>query len=199
MRSWKPFGIWGDRMKLLEVKMRVLALIEELNENSPLLTDDPDIAAKILYVIDHVQHELARMKKIPAYVEIDVNEGEVLRFADISAACGKEVYQLGNITGAACDQRAGGTVIKFTQTGTAQIDCFVYPTAITEDTPDEFVMELSEDALNILPYGVAADLLKSDVSTKYGSIYASRYEQMLQRLDPRYSMPSITFEGGVSI
>jgi hypothetical protein len=50
-----------------------------------------------------------------------------------------------------------------------------------------------------MPYGVAADLLKSDISTEYGSIYATRYETMLQRLDPRNNMTSIYFEGGVEV
>lgn len=186
-------------MTLLDTKTRVLALIEELNEDNAYLTDDPDISAKINYVIDQVQHEIARMKKLPVYVEMEVNAGDVLRFSDISEACGRNVYQLGTITGAAFDLRANGTVLKFTQSGTAQIDCFAYPTIITADTEDEFEMELDEDALNVLVYGVAADLLKSDVSTGYGAVYANRYEQLLQRLDPRHNMPSIAFEGGVSI
>lgn len=184
---------------LREVIKRVLALIEELNKDSELLTDDPDIAAKIRYVIDQVQHELARLKKIPEYVEIEVAAGQVLRFADITEACGRSVYQLSNVTGAAYDARANGTVLQFTQSGTAQIDCFVYPASITDETSLDHEMELSEDALNILPYGVAADLLKSDVSASYGSVYANRYEQMLQRLDPRNNMPTISFEGGVKI
>jgi hypothetical protein len=50
-----------------------------------------------------------------------------------------------------------------------------------------------------MPYGIAADLLKSDVSTEYGAIYATRFETMLQRLDPRYHLTSISFEGGVMI
>lgn len=186
-------------MTLLEVKQRVLALIEELNENSTDMTDDPDIAAKLNYVIDQLQHEIARMKKLPVYIEMAVSKGDVIRFADISEACGKEVYQLSNVTGPDYDLRAGGTVLKFTQTGTAEIDCYVYPAPITPETPDDHVMELSEDALNVLPYGVAADLLKSDVSSGYGSVYANRYEQLLQRLDPRNNMPSIAFEGGVII
>ena len=50
-----------------------------------------------------------------------------------------------------------------------------------------------------MPYGVAADLLKSDVSTQYGAVYANRYEAMLQRLDPRNHMTSVYIEGGVSV
>ena len=53
--------------------------------------------------------------------------------------------------------------------------------------------------LEIMPYGVAADLLKSDVSAEYGNIYATRYESMLQRLDPRYAMGFVTIEGGVAL
>ena len=91
-------------------------------------------------------------------------------------------------------------MLKFTDSGTAEIDVFVYPERITEKTKDKaYEFELSNDALEILPYGVAADLLKSDVSAEYGNIYAQRYETMLQRLDPRYQMGSITFEGGAVI
>ena len=59
--------------------------------------------------------------------------------------------------------------------------------------------ELSQDALEIMPYGVAGDLLKSDVSSSYGQIYSQRYESMLQRLDQRYSMGSIYIDGGIEL
>ena len=58
----------------------ILALIEELNPDSELLTKDPDIQAKIFSVTNHVMFELARLKKIPAYVEITVEDGEMLTF-----------------------------------------------------------------------------------------------------------------------
>ena len=50
-----------------------------------------------------------------------------------------------------------------------------------------------------MPYGVAADLLKSDVSNAYGNVYAQRYEQMKNQLDIRYNTGSIEFEEGVSV
>ena len=50
-----------------------------------------------------------------------------------------------------------------------------------------------------MPYGVAADILKSDVSNGYGQIYAQRYETMLQRLDPRHSTGLIYIDGGEMI
>ena len=86
------------------------------------------------------------------------------------------------------------------ESGTAEIDCFVYPERITENTkPKAYEFELSADALEIMPYGVACDLLKSDVSADYGNVYGVRYESMLQRLDPRYQLGTITFEGGISL
>ena len=48
-----------------------------------------------------------------------------------------------------------------------------------------------------MPYGVAADLLKSDVSNAYGNIYAQRYEQMKGELDIRYNTGAVEFVGDI--
>lgn len=187
-------------MTLLDMKVKVLRLIEEESPKSEFLTDDPDIAAKINDVINQVMFELARIKKIPKYVEIDVKEGDVLTFADIERECGYEIYQLSSICGVEFATKASGTVVKILESGTVEIDCFVYPERITDKTKDKaYEFELSPDVLEIMPYGVAADLLKSDVSTEYGNIYATRYEQLKQMLDPRYQTPVFTVEGGYNI
>lgn len=187
-------------MTLLEFKKKVLALIEELNPDSELLTDDPDISAKINEVINQIMFELVRIKKIPKYVELEVNKGDTITFAEIEEECGYEVFQLGTVGGVAYSPKANGTVLKILESGTAEIDCYVYPERITEKTRDKaYEFELTPDVLEIMAYGVAGDLLKSDVSAEYGSVYSTRYESMLQRLDPRYQMPTITFEGGIFI
>jgi hypothetical protein len=187
-------------MNLLEMKKKVLGMIEELNPNSELLTDDPDIATKINEVINQVMYEVARMKKISRYVEMEVNEGDLIEFADIEKKCGNEVYQISMVSGVNFVPKGNGTILKILEGGTAEIDCFVYPERITEKTKDKaYEFELTADALEVMPYGIAADLLKSDVSAEYGNIYAARYELMLQRLDPRYQMTSIYIDGGVSV
>ena len=187
-------------MTLAEMKKKYLGLIEEVNPDSEQLTDDPDIAAKQNEVVNQIMFEMARFKKIPKYVEIEVTEGDIITFEDIEKACGYEVYQLGTISGVKYAPKADGTVIKVLESGTAEINLYVYPERITETTKDKaYEFELSPDILEVMPYGIAADLLKSDVSSEYGTIYATRYESMLQRLDPRYQMTSITFEGGVLI
>ena len=182
-----------------EMQKKYLGLIEELNPDSEYLTDDPDLATKQIEVTNQVLYELARMKKIPKYAEMEVEAGDVITFAEIEAAVGNEIYQLGTVGGAAYEPKAGGTVLKIREAGVLEIDCFVYPERITEKTQKLYEFEVSADVLEIMPYGIAADLLKSDVSTEYGSVYAARYESMLQRLDPRYQGTTVYIEGGVSI
>lgn len=179
-------------MTLLEIKKKVLQLIEEISDNANL-TDDPDIKAKLNSVINMVQFELARMKKIPAYVSRVVNEGEVVDMNTLD-----NFYQLRLIRFTGSYELIEDMAV-FLEDGTADIYYYKYPVAITDETPDTYEFELSLDALEILPFGVAGDLLKSDVSAQYGAVYSQRYESMLQRLDSRYSMGGISFEGGVDI
>ncbi len=187
-------------MTLYDEKVKVLGLIEELNPDSEYLTDDPDIAAKINEVFNMVMFELARIKKIPKYVEIEVKAGDTLEFADIEGECGYEIYQVCTVGGVRYTPKANGTIFKILESGTAEIDCYVYPEKITQKTKDKtYEFELSPDVLEIMPYGVAGDLLKSDVSAEYGNIYSARYESMLQRLDPRYQMSTVSVEGGYNI
>lgn len=187
-------------MTYQEMQKKYLGLIEELDPNSEQLTQDPDIAAKQIEVTNQVMFELARMKRIPKYAVMEVNKGDLITFEDIGEVCGYEVYQINTASGVYYEPKANGTMLKILESGTLELDIFVYPERITEKTkPKAYEFELSPDALEIMPYGIAADLLKSDVSTEYGSIYATRYETMLQRLDPRYQMTNIYIEGGVDI
>jgi hypothetical protein len=85
------------------------------------------------------------------------------------------------------------------ESGIAEVSCFVYPETITEKTKGSYEFELSPDVLEIMPYGIAADLLKSDISAEYGAVYSTAYEQMLSRLDPRYQQNTIYIESGMVI
>jgi hypothetical protein len=186
-------------MTLNEMKNKVLGLIEELNPKSDVLTDDPDIATKINSVINQIMFELLRIKKIPKYFEMEVEKGDLVDFATLEKKCGYEIYQIALVSGVKHLTKADGTVFKVTESGTMEVECFVYPERITDKTKGNYEFELSPDVLEVMPYGVAADLLKSDVSAEYGNIYAVRYENMKQQLDPRYQTASIYFEGGVTI
>ena len=186
-------------MTLLELKKKVLGLIEELNSNHEALTDDPDIATKLNDVINQIMFEIIRMKKLPDYIEMEVEKGELVTFSDIEKASKYEVYQLGTVRGVEVDFKAQGTIIKALESGTLEIDYFKYPERITEKTKNSYEFELPNDVLEIMPYGIAADLLKSDISSNYGQIYSQRYQTMLSQLDPRYAMGQITCSGGYNI
>lgn len=185
-------------MTKYEMKTNVLALIEELDPTSELLTQDPDISAKIDSVMNHVMHDVSCIKKIPRYIEMEVKKGDLITFADLEKKIGNAIYQIDIVKGVASTLKASGTIIKILEDGLAEIDVFVYPAPITSKTKDKaYEFELSTDALEIMVYGVAADLLKSDESAGYGQIYANRYSDMMSRLDSRNAMPTITIEGGV--
>lgn len=186
-------------MTLLEMKKKVLQLIEEIDETQTSLTSDPDIEAKMHSVINAVMFEVARMKKIPAYIEKAVTEGEVLDLNTIENFYQLRLVRFVDEVGNYAEYELFDNMVIFQKSGTARIYYYKYPVSITDETEDTYEFELSQDALEIMPYGIAGDLLKSDVSTEYGAVYSSRYESMLQRLDPRYSMSSITIEGGVNI
>ena len=182
------------------MKKKVLGLIEELNPDSETLTDDPDIELKINSVINQVMFELARMKKIPRYIELEVTEGDLIDYEKITDECESEVYQINLVDGVAYELKADGTIIKALESGTMGIDFYIYPESITEKTNDKgYEFELSADALEIMPYGVAGILLKSDKSVDFGRMYSEEFELKKRELDPRYNMGSISIVGGVNI
>ena len=178
-------------MTLKEMKQKTLRLIEEINPESELLTDDPDIAAKINDVINQIQFELVRIKKIPTKTQVVIDDYKIYEMDD-------EVYQIFKITGCPTFDIIGKEVI-FPDNfeGEATIYYYKYPDRITSTTSDNYTFELSDDVLEIMPYGVAGDLLKSDVSNAYGNIYSQRYEQMKQQLDTRYNMGFIEIGEGI--
>lgn len=187
-------------MTLRELKQKVLVLIEEYAPDSDgkRLTMDDDINNKMNDVINQIMYEICRMRKLPKYIEMDVSEGDLIDFATLEAECGYEIYQISLVSGVDYDLKADGTILKMLENGTAEIDVFVYPEAITSKTKDTYEFELTPDALEIMPYGIAADLLATDVSSNYKE-FRQRYEAMLARLDPRNHMPTISIVGGINI
>lgn len=185
----EPKKQWRDNMTLTDVKKQILAMIEELNPESDLLTDDPDISAKINYVINQIMIELVRLKKLPANKTTEVKENEVKSFTELA----DDLFQLNMIRGVK-HNIVDNTVI-FEEDGTANVFYYKYPTLITDENASTYEFELPIDLMQVLPYGVAGDLLKSDISANYGQVYANRYESMIQRIDPRYSTGSFYISG----
>lgn len=180
-------------MTLEEMKRKVYSLIEEYSSDATDLTEDEDLALKMNDVINQIQMELTRFKKIPADKTIQVQKGQEMYFSDID----KDIYQLFLVRDVSND--IINDKILFQEDGEAKIYYFKYPKRITPDTEDTYKFELSQDLLEIMPYGVAADLLKSDVSSQYGAIYEARYRTLLNALDPRYGTGMVELEGGINV
>ena len=181
-------------MTLREMKDRVLSLIEEINPESEYLTDDPDIQEKINYVIDMKQHELARVKRLAASDIIETKENQQIDLYEEY----DDFYKLKNITGVS--YTLFDNLVTFNEEGEATVNYWRYPKLITKDTDmDKYKMELSRDVLEIMPYGVAADILKSDVSAQYGRIYEEAYQRALQILDVNTSEGIYEIKGGLYV
>lgn len=162
-------------MTLLDVKKQVLSLIEEYDAaaTGTNYTNDPDIAAKLNYVINQVQQELAQIKRIKAKTtytysttyEFDLPTG---------------FYQVARLN---YDYEIYGSKITILNTEDTSIDMYYYklPTVITIATADNTVMEVEQDCLTALIYGCASDILKSDVSVDY-TVYATRYNELKNEL-----------------
>lgn len=187
-------------MTLKELKQKVLVLIEEYAPDSEgkRLTADTDIDNKMNDVINQIMFELCRVKKLPKYIVMDVTAGDLIDFDALARECGYDIYQVKLVTGVGYETRADGTILKMLDSGTAEIDVFVYPEAITSKTKDSYEFELSADVLEIMPYGIAADLLSTDVSSNYQE-FRQRYETMLMRLETRNHLPSISIVGGINV
>ena len=184
-------------MTYLEMKKKVLSLIEEITDVKAATTGDNDINTKLPYVTNQIMYELARIKKIPAYYEKKVTTNEVMTFTDMEGLTSNTIYQIDIISGVDADLR--GKRITFLEDGLAKIYYFKYPTRIDEKTTNTYEFELDEDVLEIMPYGIAADLLKSDVSSQYGQVYTNRYEALKQGLDPRDTVHGAIVVGGYDV
>lgn len=186
-------------MNLKEMKQKTLRLIEEISEEEAKLTSDPDIAAKLNDVINQIMFELCRSKKSLAHEQRNVTAGEVFDLKTLERFYQLKMLRCRNNQDEDVSFEQIDNLVIFSEDGLASLFYYVYPEPVTYDTEDTYEFDLPADVLEIMPYGVAADLLKSDVSTNYGSVYAQRYAELKQMLDPRYSLGTISFEGGVDI
>ena len=169
---------------------------ETTEETETSLTDDPDYEKKINDCINVVMNELARIKPIHAITTYNTETsetGNVYTFAS-------DVRQVYKVVG--CDFQVIGKTIIFDEDylGDVKIYYYKYPTPISENEDDEtYVFELDQDALEVMPFGVAGDMLKSDPSTNYGAYYSARYNELKQMLDSRCTAGLVYIDNGVEL
>ena len=193
-------------MTLGENKKIALALIEEYVKTNTKLTDDTDIQDRINLLYAPAYQELAQPKKIiktKVLKEISEEPSDEEGYEEFSLP--SNLYQLRKVVAwdkngkdVAADFKRLGNKIYINKQSNAQyiIEYFVYPSVITEETSDKFLLELDQDVQMILPYQVANDILKVDPSADY-TAFLAEYQRKLQALDTRRDIPTITVEEGV--
>lgn len=178
-------------MNLGDFKQKVLRLIEEIDTSNKKLTNDPDISNKINTVTNQVMFELFKYKPMTEKDTVKVKKNEVFILSEEY----KNFYQLKIITGV--EYSINEDIVTFLDDGIADIYYYKYPKPIEIDTEDNYKFELPVELSECMVYGVAADILKSDVSNNYGAVYEQRYNQLKQMLDPRLSIGSVYIDGGI--
>lgn len=134
-------------MTIKEVKEKVLTLIEEYDsEEAEKLTSDPDINAKINHCIDDIQVELSTIRRIRKKMSYNTEESNVLNKP-------ADMYKIDKVK--ECDFEVLGNEIVFDSNYKGEVNIYYdkYPEKIDSNTPLDYELEISRDALECLIYG----------------------------------------------
>jgi hypothetical protein len=190
-------------MTLGENKKITLALIEEYSPTNVYLTDDEDIANRLNLVYAPNYQELSQMKRIIKTKVLREITGQTENgYEEVSMP--SNMYQLIKIV--ALDKDNNEIEAKYTTLGNKVLiskekdakyvlEYYMYPSEINEETPDNFYLELDQDAQMLLPYLVANDILKVDPSSDY-TAFQAEYRRKLDLLNPRKILTSAVVEEG---
>ena len=197
-------------MKLKEMKVKTFSLIEEYYPELSGLAEDEDVLNKINGVVNSIQLELMKYRKINAYQEftIEKEDNKKINLKDEL----EDMYQLNKIVfDKDVDYQMPNDdilVLPKDYEGAFTIYYYKYPTlakVLFENEEDKkvednsFEFELDRDVLEVMPYGIAADLLKMDMISGYGRYFYERYTEMRNSIDPRKTSGTIKIEGGYNV
>lgn len=198
-------------MTAREMKIKVFSLIEEYYPDQTLLADDQDVQYKINGAINQIQMDLMKYKKIPAKSKKTIKkDNPVLLLNSIP-----NFYQLNTIPNVEYEV-VGDYEIKFNIEEDTDVEIYYYKlpelmdlefqasgskTAeqVSAEYDESFDLEIATDLQEIMPYGVAADLLKQDMISSYGKYFYERYLEMKNMIDSRKTTSTATVTGGVDI
>ena len=70
---------------------------------------------------------------------------------------------------------------------------------VSAEYDESFDLEIATELQEIMPYGIAADLLKQDMISNYGKYFYERYLEMKNMIDSRKTTSMATITGGVDL
>lgn len=202
-------------MTAKDMKIKTFSLIEEYYPDAAGMAEDEDVLFKINGVINEIQMDLMKYRPIEAYKTISVDEetDKTIEFKDelpnlyqinriiLKPALSEtsREYNMVNGTRMVIDDDFVGDIYVY-YTKTPNLMQLEFETDEEKDAYDEtYEFEIDPVLLEIMPYGVAADLLKMDMISSYGKYFYERYLEMKQSIDPRYTKGIISIVGGIDI
>jgi hypothetical protein len=194
------------------MKIKVFSLIEEYYPDLTGLAEDEDVLNKVNGVVNSIQLDLMKYRKLPANTEIELDKDSD-RIITISDEI-KDIYQLNKVV---LVPKEEGMSRYFTMLdddniqveddfeGTVRIFYYKYPKMVKVEFEDDedideydanFKFDLDLVLQEVMPYGIARDILRLDMISVYGSYFEKTYNELKQTLDGRKSSGIITIYGG---
>ena len=201
-------------MTAKEMKIKTFSLIEEYYPERAELADDQDVIYKINGVINSIMLDLMKYRKIPAKYSYTLNENnKTLALSSIP-----DFYQLNTIPNIEYDIVGNFEILFNTEDlelpKEITIYYYKYPglmdltfEATSTQTKEEvsaeydesFEIELDLDLQEIMPYGIASDLLKNDMISGYGRYFYERYTELKGLIDSRKTQGMAMISGGIDL
>lgn len=193
-------------MTLGENKDIALALMEEYAPEKTGHSDDEDITLRINLIYAIAYQEISELKKILKTKVLKEITGETSKgYTKYSLPTMFQLKRVIALDENNCEvepdyKTIGKKDIYISNDSDAQyiIEYYAYPTVITNETEDDFVLEVDQDAQFFLPYMVVKDILKADPSEDH-TAFLQEYERKRQEFDSRREIPSMIAKevGGV--
>lgn len=220
-------------MTLKDMKIKTFSLIEEYYPEHAGLAEDEDVLNKINGVVNQIQMDLMKLRKLNGVETIEIDETDS-KTVDLKSTI-SDLYQLRRIDiGEDVEYYMPNEdiiVLPENYTGSFNVYYYKYPSMVelepeeptpptptptpnesegeetettetteTEPTYDEtFTFDLDADIQEIMPYGIAADLLKMDMISNYGKYFYDRYLEMKNGIDSRKTAGMIMIDGGTDV
>lgn len=205
-------------MTLKEMKIKTFSLIEEYYPDKKDLAEDSDVLNKINGVVNSIQLDLMKYRKLNASYEVEITkeDSKTINLKELL----DDLYQLNKLVfdnDVNVDYKMPDDttiILPSDYEGTFTIYYFKYPELVEIifegeaeeervkerlEQDEDYEFELDLDVLEVMPYGIARDLLKMDMISSYGKYFAEEYERLKSTIDPRRNNASIMICGGINV
>ena len=172
-------------MTLSKIKEDAVKLIDEYSNNANL-TDDEDIRLKLNNLCNLGQIELSLIKKIRRTYEFIIDEESETEYRTIELPDNfmeENRLRYFSSNNSILNYYIQDNKLKIYKDclGSFEFEYFAKPAEITNETSDDTELEIDLVAQQVLPYYVASDILKSDVSANY-TAFEAKYNAKMEIL-----------------